>query len=534
MTGRRYFGQQQVVDLLSYLRLLQNRYDDEALLTVLASPFVGVSNDALVLIRSTAERRPIFKGIERTLAARPRRGRPAARARVPAALRAPRRELDAALAGAALRADPRRARLRPRRARRAATANAGTRTSASSRGWRARTRSSAGRNIEGFIRFVAEQEAAGAPRARRRLGGGGRRRGAAAHDPRCQGPRVQGRRRRRRGSRAVTNATRSCASRTAASGSRWRIPDTGTRVGHDLVPGRQGDARPRGGGRAAAPLLRRDDARDGAADRLGLGRSLERARRADADRLGAAAASPRRRARPRPVRPARSRSSAVPPASCCGSTASRPPPHGVSADGTLELEVRRRSRAARALRGRRGGRSGCGPAACASSSRFRRRRSPASRASRTARSRSIDRCGYRYYAERVVGHAAGPVGAATGDGVDGGPRIRPRSATPCTGCSSSSICAARGSRRGRARGASSRAWYPTVADDELERIGELVALVHELRRSRRGSRAARRPAGATVRLRARRRARERAARRALARRRAGARARLQDERAPRP
>ncbi len=67
MTGRRYFGQQQVVDLLSYLRLLQNRYDDEALLTVLASPFVGVSNDALVLIRSTAERRPIFKGIERAL-----------------------------------------------------------------------------------------------------------------------------------------------------------------------------------------------------------------------------------------------------------------------------------------------------------------------------------------------------------------------------------------------------------------------------------------------------------------------------------
>ncbi len=67
MTGRRYFGQQQVVDLLSYLRLLHNRYDDEALLTVLASPFVGVSNDALVLIRAGAERRPIFRGIERAL-----------------------------------------------------------------------------------------------------------------------------------------------------------------------------------------------------------------------------------------------------------------------------------------------------------------------------------------------------------------------------------------------------------------------------------------------------------------------------------
>jgi ATP-dependent exoDNAse (exonuclease V) beta subunit len=50
-TGKGYFGQQQVVDLLAYLRLLQNRYDDEALLTVLASPFVGVSNDALALIR---------------------------------------------------------------------------------------------------------------------------------------------------------------------------------------------------------------------------------------------------------------------------------------------------------------------------------------------------------------------------------------------------------------------------------------------------------------------------------------------------
>jgi ATP-dependent helicase/nuclease subunit A len=65
--GRSYFGQQQVVDLLAYLRLLQNRYDDEALLTVLASPFVGVSNDALVLIRAEAHRQPLFRGIERGL-----------------------------------------------------------------------------------------------------------------------------------------------------------------------------------------------------------------------------------------------------------------------------------------------------------------------------------------------------------------------------------------------------------------------------------------------------------------------------------
>ena len=65
-TGRGYFGQQQVVDLLNYLRLLQNRYDDQALVSVLASPFVGVSNDTLFLLRRAAGRRPIFTGLERS------------------------------------------------------------------------------------------------------------------------------------------------------------------------------------------------------------------------------------------------------------------------------------------------------------------------------------------------------------------------------------------------------------------------------------------------------------------------------------
>ncbi|MGH3130238.1 MAG: UvrD-helicase domain-containing protein [Gaiellaceae bacterium] len=66
-TGRGYFGQQQVVDLLAYLRLLHNRYDDEALVTVLASPLVGVSNDALALLRRAAPKRPLFTGLERGL-----------------------------------------------------------------------------------------------------------------------------------------------------------------------------------------------------------------------------------------------------------------------------------------------------------------------------------------------------------------------------------------------------------------------------------------------------------------------------------
>jgi len=66
-TGRGYFGQQQVVDLLAYLRLLHNRYDDVALATVLASPLVGISNDSLVLIRRNATRRPLFTALERGL-----------------------------------------------------------------------------------------------------------------------------------------------------------------------------------------------------------------------------------------------------------------------------------------------------------------------------------------------------------------------------------------------------------------------------------------------------------------------------------
>ena len=68
-TGRDYYRQQQVVDLLAYLRLLHNRYDDEALVSVLASPFVGVSNDALVLLRRAATRRPLFTGLEKELPA---------------------------------------------------------------------------------------------------------------------------------------------------------------------------------------------------------------------------------------------------------------------------------------------------------------------------------------------------------------------------------------------------------------------------------------------------------------------------------
>ena len=55
-TGRGYYGQQEVNDLLAYLRLLINRTDDRALLAVLASPLVGISNDGLALVRLATRR----------------------------------------------------------------------------------------------------------------------------------------------------------------------------------------------------------------------------------------------------------------------------------------------------------------------------------------------------------------------------------------------------------------------------------------------------------------------------------------------
>jgi ATP-dependent helicase/nuclease subunit A len=63
-TGRGYYGQREVSDLLAYLRLLLNRTDDRALLTVLASPLVGISNDGLALIRLATRRAAAFSAFE--------------------------------------------------------------------------------------------------------------------------------------------------------------------------------------------------------------------------------------------------------------------------------------------------------------------------------------------------------------------------------------------------------------------------------------------------------------------------------------
>ncbi len=52
--GRGYWGHPQVIDLVAYLRALANPLDEEALYTVLCSPLVGISLDALVLVSAAA------------------------------------------------------------------------------------------------------------------------------------------------------------------------------------------------------------------------------------------------------------------------------------------------------------------------------------------------------------------------------------------------------------------------------------------------------------------------------------------------
>ncbi len=52
--GRGYWAHPQVIDMVAYLRALANPCDEEALYTVLASPLLGVSLDALVLLAAAA------------------------------------------------------------------------------------------------------------------------------------------------------------------------------------------------------------------------------------------------------------------------------------------------------------------------------------------------------------------------------------------------------------------------------------------------------------------------------------------------
>ena len=196
---------------------------------MLASPFVGVSNDALVLLRRRAGggrcSRASSAALPEALDERDVQLFRAFRQRYERLAAARQR----ALARAPVRADRRRARLRPRRAR----AGDGRRRYANMRKLARLARSYEelrGRDIEGFVRFVREQDAVGATRARGGRRGGGRRRGPPAHDPRGQGARVQGRRRRRRRARPRALARRGPLPAGRPLRLQGRHPSTGKRL----------------------------------------------------------------------------------------------------------------------------------------------------------------------------------------------------------------------------------------------------------------------------------------------------------------
>ena len=473
MTGRRYFGQQQVVDLLSYLRLLQNRYDDEALLTVLASPFVGVSNDALVLIRASAEKRPIFKGIERTLpgdlAEDDRRLVRAFLQRYERLVESSTRlslellcerilvEHDYDLAVLARR-DGQRRYANLRKLARLARSYEELR----------------GPDIEGFIRFVAEQDAVGAPE-----------RDAVSEEEGADAVRLltihaakglefkvvvvadAGRERSRTDEILCLSDGR--------FGFKVAHPGTGSRVSTTSYQDGQGDAGPGRGGRAAASLLRRDDAGDGPADRLGLGRPARASATSERRSAGCSAGSGSARSSTARTRRCRSRWSGGTRPSCCGSTVSTPDAAAPQSLETAEAAARRGGGPARALRGSRRGDPRRPRQGCASSSRSRRRRPPSSPGSPTARSRSSTAAATATTPSGSPACSRRPgsrVGTATEMATLGS--IRPRSATRCTGCSSWSTCERRWRPTPDEIAALVGAWYPGVSEDELARIDDFV------------------------------------------------------------
>ena len=251
-----------------YLRLLRNRYDDEALAAVLASPFVGVSNDALVLIRRHAGRRPLYSGIERSspesLFDEDERLIRAFKQRYERLVSASAwvslerlcelvvGEHDYDLAVLARR-DGRRRYANLRKLMRLARTYEEVR----------------GRDLEGFVGFLRDQESLGAAPARGCFRGGGRGCRPAADDPRGEGARVQGRRRRRRRPRPRRPASRRRDPRALRRAVRVQGRPSGLGRQARRVRLRRGArGRPRGRtGRAAAPLLRRDDTGDRPADR---------------------------------------------------------------------------------------------------------------------------------------------------------------------------------------------------------------------------------------------------------------------------
>ena len=208
--GRGYWSHPQVVDVVSYLRALANPRDEEALYTVLASPMVAVSVDALVTVAAAGRasgrdpwwvlREPDGRLDELTRRRRPQAGavRELVRRGAPGGCALRDRAADRPRDGAH--------RLRPRGTGDAGrAASPGQRPQADAPGPRAR--GGAGRRVARIPRADRRARRGVEPRrdARERGAGGGRgaRRRAADDDPSRQGPRVRDRVRRRPGSRSA-------------------------------------------------------------------------------------------------------------------------------------------------------------------------------------------------------------------------------------------------------------------------------------------------------------------------------------------
>ena len=309
--GRGYWSHPQVIDVVSYLEAIANPRAEEALYTVLASPLVGVSADALVVLAATARDRrtdpwsvlrepdgafEAFEWWDRDLLARfadwfAIERTAAARAGIEELIDRAVERTGYDLAVLAMPGGPAAARQRPQ---------------ADAAGARARGRPRAGSpRVPGSRR---QPRPAGLRRrrgARERGAGRGRgaRRRAADDDPPRQGARVRGRMRRRPRPRA------SLAGRCDPGRPRRPLRDASgrtrhrpARVGARLQGARRRAVRGRGAGGAPA-VLRGDDPRPRAADpeRCGQAREVAGARgqrrrwRPDrVDRAGGRAAGRRR------------------------------------------------------------------------------------------------------------------------------------------------------------------------------------------------------------------------------------------------
>ena len=276
-TGRGYFGQQQVVDLLAYLRLLHNRYDDEALV-----------DRARVAVRRRLERRARPRS-----AGTPANGRssPGSSARCPSRSR---RTTSGSCArsssGTSGSSRRRRALSLERLCEEIVSAHDydlavlaqwdGKRRYANLRKLMRLARSYEslrGPDVEGFVEVHPRPGGRRRVTARGGVGGGRRRRGAPADDPCREGARVQGRDRRRRGARHRRPAVGGRDHRAARRPFGFRVDRS--EVGQearvlDYEAVREAEKR-EDARRAAAPLLRRDDACDRPADRVGRDRSRE-------------------------------------------------------------------------------------------------------------------------------------------------------------------------------------------------------------------------------------------------------------------